>query len=338
MNKLVILFFGFMLSANASSGTVEVSQYFEGSNRLNQTIEPLQFNAIPIGAFKAGDLLALNIVATNKVYNDITACVATQEEAAAYATGAPCRGRQRTATPFVIQGKAPIDAKYYLILDNGYANFIKKNIVAELKYRRILSSEDSAKVKQPIQNVQSLVQATFEESDFNVFIKPCGQSNAFSDNRTANITFCSEMINEVLSQRNRGAFFGILLHEYGHSLLNKWGEPGSSEEDMADQFATVMLLRSGENGREMLQQWIKYWEAQDSRAEAANQLQNGDSHSLSIQRARNIHQNMNYPDDFVRRWNKMLYRHMTRDALVRIKNKPSRFDDLDLIQDALRVK
>jgi hypothetical protein len=146
------------------------------------------------------------------------------------------------------------------------------------------------------------------------------------------------MFHELALTRNRGAFIAILLHEYGHSLLNKWGEPGSSEEDMADQFATAMLLRAGDNGRQLLQEWISYWTARDSRAEAVVQLQRGDTHTLSIQRARNIQAAINFPGDFVRRWNKMLYRHMTKDALGKIVAKPSKADDIDLAQEALRKK
>lgn len=323
---------------SAHSGSVEVSSTFEGENRLSQVIEAAQFKGVPIGVYKAGDSLALRITATNKVYNDITACVVSEEEARVYSAGSICRGKQRSRTPFVIQGKIPTDSRYYLILDNSYANLIKKNIVVEMKYQRILSEQDTIKIKRPLQDVLTLLKNTFENADFNINVKPCGQSNAFSDHQTADITLCSEIINELSSQGNQGVLLATLLHEYGHSLLNKWGEPGSSEEDMADQFATVMLLRGGDKGRALLQQWTQYWVNKDSIAEANYQLSHGDSHSLSIQRARNIQQSIAYPEEITRRWNKMLYRHMSRATLENIINRPTHSDDLDLARDALASK
>jgi hypothetical protein len=107
---------------------------------------------------------------------------------------------------------------------------------------------------------------------------------------------------------------------------------------MADQFATVTLLKVGDKGRELLLQWAQYWGQRDSRTEAQNQLVRGDTHSLSIQRARNIQQHMNFPEDLTRRWNKMLYRHMTRQALQQIVSQPRKSEDVDLAQDALKAK
>ena len=205
-------------------------------------------------------------------------------------------------------------------------------------YRKKLSPEQAEKIKSSLMPAHAMMASIFENADFNIHIRPCGQSNAFSDNRTADITLCSEFIHDMSTQRSSGTLVAVLLHEYGHSLLGKWGEPGASEEDMADQFATVMLLRSGDGGRRILQEWIQFWLKQDSRAEAVNQLRHGDTHTLSVQRARNIQNNINYPEDFTRRWNKMLYRHMTNTALQKSISQPSKSDDVDLAKDALKVK
>jgi hypothetical protein len=240
----------------------------------------------------------------------------------------------RSKTPIVINGTIVASGNKYLILDNSYAGFIGKNIAVSLNYRKILADDEVVKIRAPLEKLQSSMNSTFKNADFNLYVKPCGQSNAFSDHNTADITLCSELIYEFSTQGNGGALIATLLHEYGHSLLNRWGEPGSSEEDMADQFATVMLLKVGDNGRRLLQQWIQSWVQRDSKAEAMNQLRRGDTHSLSIQRARNIQNAMNYPEELTRRWNKMLYRHMTTDALDSVIRNPSRSDDIDLAKEA----
>lgn len=326
------------IAISASAGTVQVDSSFQGLSTINDVVAPGQVKTFPIGTMKSGDKLGAQVDAANKVFNDITACIATEEEARAYTPKSACKGQSKGRTPIVLKEDIASDANYVLILDNSYALLTKKPVTISLVTRRSLSPEEVNQIKGGLQSVQSMMEATFEGSDFNLFVKPCGQANAFSANATADITYCTEMLHELATRRNQGAILAILLHEYGHSLLNRWGEPGSSEEDMADQFAIAMLLRAGDRGRALLQEWISFWAAQDSRAEAAAMLRRNNTHSLSIQRARNIQGVINVPEDFQRRWNKMLYRHMKKDALAKIVAKPSKADDVELAQDALKGK
>jgi hypothetical protein len=327
-----------IVALDANAGTVVVDPNFQGVSRVEEVIQPGRFKVLPIGLLKAGDQIEIRVDAANKIYNDITVCIATEAEARSYSPRSQCNGQSRAKTPLTVQDRVAQDGSFYVVLDNSYAALIKKPLAVQIATRRTLSAEDAQRLKDGFLKTQSMMSAMFENSDFNIYVRPCGQSNAFSNNRTADITVCSEFIHEMNARRNAGALVAVLLHEYGHSLLNRWGEPGASEEDMADQFATALLLRSGDRGRELLQGWIGYWLQQDSRAEAAHQIQRGDTHTLSIQRARNIQNAMNFPEDFSRRWNKMLYRHMTREALSRLVAKPSKYDDLDLAQDAISRK
>jgi hypothetical protein len=338
MKKYIwLVFFSWLfVTTTAFSGTVNIANSFVGSMVFNEVIEPHQYKITPLGQWREGDKLAIQVGARNAVFNDITACIVTEDEARNYQPKGVCRGRVKTMTPFMLQWQVEVESKYFLVLDNTYANFIKKTVGVDVKYQKILNQQDVSRLAAPFESIRSSIAGTFENADFNINVKPCGQSNAFSDQRTADITICSEIVSDL--QRNPGVLAAILLHEYGHSLLNRWGEPGSSEEDMADQFATVFLLRAGDRGRELLLQWIQYWSQQDSRAEAQHQLLRGDTHSLSIQRARNIQKAMNFPDELTRRWNKMFYRHMTLQALQQTINQPRKSDDIDLAQDALRVK
>ncbi|MBI2748549.1 MAG: hypothetical protein HYX43_04195 [Burkholderiales bacterium] len=332
----VCLIAWFLASTAAIAGRVNVADSFVGSMTFNEVIAAQQYKLIPLGPWRAGDKLVIQVGARNAVFDDITACVLTEDEARSYQPRGGCRGRVKTKTPFTLQWQIEGDAKYFLVLDNTFANFIKKTVGVDVKFQKILSQQEVARLAVHFEGTRASVERVFENADFNINVKPCGQSNAYSDNKTADITICSEIMSEL--QSNPGALAAILLHEYGHSLLNRWGEPGASEEDMADQFATVSLLRAGDQGRELLLQWIQFWERRDSRAEAQNQLVRGDTHTLSIQRARNIRQNMSFPEEFTRRWNKMLYRHMTKQALQQTITQPRKSDDIDLAQEALRAK
>lgn len=325
------------LAATAAfSGTVNVANSFVGSSGFNEVIEAHQYKLLPLGSWRVGDKLAIQVGARNAVFNDITACILTEDEARNYKPRGGCRGRVKTMTPFLLQWQVEVEANHFLVLDNTYANFIKKTVSVNVRYQKFLNQQEVARLAVPFESIRTAIERTFENADFNINVKPCGESNAYSDNETADITVCSEIMSDL--QRNPGALAATIFHEYGHSLLNRWGEPGASEEDMADQFAIVSLLRAGDKGRELLLQWIQFWSQRDSRAEAKNQLNRGDTHSLSIQRARNIQQAMNFPDELTRRWNKMLYGHMTKQALQQTISQPRKSDDLDLAQEALLTK
>lgn len=334
--KNMFLLAGCLFANAANSGSVQVANSFVGSMAFNEIIEANQYKILQLGAWRVGDKLAIQVGARNAVFNDITACILTEDEARNYQPRGGCRGRVKTMTPFLLQWQVEVEAKHFLVLDNTYANFVKKTVGVDVKFLKILTQQEVSSLAAPFESIRASIERAFENADFNIKVKPCGESNAYSDRGTADITICSEILSDL--QRNPGALTATLLHEYGHSLLNRWGEPGASEEDMADQFATVALLRGGDKGRESLLQWIQYWTQRDSRAEAQFQLTRGDTHSLSIQRARNIQQSMNFPDELTRRWNKMLYRHMTKQALQQTINQPRKVDDMDLAQEALRTK
>lgn len=324
------------INGAANAGTVEISKVSVGADSTLQVVDAQGVKLVPLGDYRTGDRASIRIGAKNALFHDITACVLTESDARAFPSINPSSCKQKATAPFVLNWQMDVDGKHFLLLDNRYANFVKKTISVEFSFAKKMSDEQHADLKNLFGAIQSVFDTTFENADFNLFVKPCGQANAFSNTTTADITVCSEIISQL--QNNPGALTAIILHEFGHSLLNRWGEPGASEEDMADQFATAFLLKTGDKGREALLQWIQFWSSRDSRAEASNQLIRGDTHTLSIQRARNIQHAINFPDEITRRWNKMLYRHMKIEPLQRIIRQPQRTDDVDLAKDALKYK
>ena len=326
------------LACTSSLAEVYVDPIFQSTSNTQITVPPGDLKIIPLGNINAGDQTAVKVIAHNKVYNDITTCIATEQEVRTYSNSRLCRGHVRAKTPHVIKTSATEQGNHFVILDNTYAGLIQKNLTVQSITRKSLSDEEVGKIRSFFEGAQNQITENFNDSELDIHIKPCGQSNAFSNRATADITLCSELIHDMMLAKNPGALVSVLLHEYGHSLLNRWGEPGASEEDMADQFAVAIMLKGGDSGRRLLQGWIHYWTTRDSKAEALHQLTHGDTHTLSIQRARNIQNIINYPHDFSRRWNKMLYRHMKREALEKVIVKPTSTDDLDLAREALRLK
>jgi hypothetical protein len=322
----------------ATAGSVTVDETVTGRVTINKQLAANAFFAQPLGNWLIGDVVTARVMTDNNpLANDLTACFATADEAAQYAAQrSSCRGLIRARTPFELREVIRSNGPLYLILDNSYANFIVKKVTVSFEYKKARLPEQAQALRDDLEKLRASMSETFTNADFNIHVKSCGMANAFSDDRTADITLCTELMQELAGLQRDDTLMAVLLHEYGHSLLNKWGEPGANEEDMADQFATAMLLRSGDRGRALLMRWADYWAKKNSAEEARNQLQFGDTHSLSIQRARNIQRSIIESDELLRRWNKMLYRHMTRRGLEQAIAHAGRTEDLDLANEALQ--
>ncbi len=135
---------------------------------------------------------------------------------------------------------------------------------------------------------------------FVLTVKPCGTVNAFS---SPDIVICTELIADLADRDLSEALHAVVLHEVAHSLLFLWKLPGHDSEDMADGFVAAFL---GHEASESLEALIKYLEAQDSIQEAVVQLVNGDRHTVSVQRARNLKAGLATQEDLIARWGRLL--------------------------------
>jgi hypothetical protein len=187
------------------------------------------------------------------------------------------------------------------------------------------------KIERAFSNLYAGLKKQLIFPDFNIRIEPCGQVNAYSETfGSGDIHYCTEMISYISKTNNQGAFTAIFLHEVGHTLLGLWGIPGNNNEDIADEFSTYILMSAGPNGYALLDRSLEFWANRDSTAEALNMLKNGDRHSLSIQRLRNIKENMQRAESFIQRWNKLVYEHITTEALNKVVSNPQHGDDVEL--------
>ncbi|MEL6615300.1 MAG: DUF4344 domain-containing metallopeptidase, partial [Bacteroidota bacterium] len=115
--------------------------------------------------------------------------------------------------------------------------------------RRLEGTAESLNASYPLPRNVSLA---FEE---------CGQPNAYYSPRDAAVAFCYEMFGFLqstlgsqveasrLDEAINGAYEFIMLHEVGHALTDQLDLPITGrEEDVADQFAALMLIRQGTKG------------------------------------------------------------------------------------------
>lgn len=308
----------------------------------NYIVSPGSFQIIQLpGKGSVQDTYSIKIDAANAIYKDITAYIIDQQNLSLYQRGYPFRGigYQKAIAPFVIQGSTQTLGPKYLILDNRYAAIISKKLNISVEAKLPLDLTEQQKIEKTFAQLYANLKINLIFPDFNIHVEPCGQANAFSESfGTGDVHYCTELISQLARTNNQGAFTAIFLHEVGHSLLGLWGIPGNNNEDIADEFSTYVLMSSGPSGYALLDRSLDFWQNRDSVSEAANIIQNGDRHSLSIQRIRNIKENMQRGESFIKRWNQLIYQHATEKALNKVINNPSYGDDVDLAQNVLKQR
>lgn len=245
-----------------------------------------------------------------------------------------CQGAAQFNGTAELQRQVAAPGNYFILMDNRANLFTSKTYQIWVSSPQQFTETQRNAIRDFLLSFENDVIADYKLPPFNLAVESCGMANAFSNGRTGDITFCSELVSEIFSSGKPGALAAILLHELGHSALSLWGLPNYANEETADEVATYMMMREG--GEELLSDFIAYWSTKNSWDEAQRIIQNGDTHPLSAQRARNIERNIKLGRAFTSRWNRLLYPQMTDAALRAIARSPGKYDDVNLANSTLR--
>ena len=237
--------------------------------------------------------------------------------------------------------KVPERGDYYLMLDNRQGrtqrNF-KLNVMASAATPVDLPEETLAKLKaayKELDEFEAKLRRVFVFDELSFRIGNCGTANTFSDTDT--IYICTEIGRQLMQEigdeaKARDALLFAMLHEVGHVLLNQWDYPFYANEEVADEFATVLMAMFGQAERARIQ--AEYFSRQSPDEELARKRNRDDRHPLSVQRARNITRWLDDPG-LVKRWQKVLVPHMQSSALRALESRPKPWVDSVLIKEEL---
>lgn len=331
---------GCFIGATAfSHAAVTVSPYFPSKATLADRVEAGKFKIHRIGNFNRGDRLLARVEVSDPLFPDVSAYILDEFDFSLVKLGKEFKrqGYSKKAAPFDIKYEAAAAGPLYLMLDNSYAALVGKNVRAQL-FHMGKDPDFASTVHSMLDATYSDLEKLFVFPPFDMAVEPCGQENAFSAFKDGKVTMCSELFTSEMSKQKPGAIVAILFHEFGHTLLNLWGERNFDNEDVVDEFATVFLLRSGPVGKKALEDWVSFWLEQDSASEAQRLLIVGGKHNLSIQRARNIRTWVSNPVETTKRWNQEFYRHMTIPMLKKAIASPSIYDDVPKAKAALDAR
>jgi len=282
-------------------------------------------------AANIGDRFEVSVQSTNGLFPDISAYVCLKG-----GTNQNCLGYTKTKAPyrFSIDVKKP--GNYILKFDNTYSAFTNKKGSVSVNATLQIDQNTRANFEQMFRGMEQEIFSTFNVPKFNMRLQPCRSENAFSLNDGGHITICSELFMKLIREQKPGALMGIIFHELGHSLLNLWGQPNWNNEETVDEFAITMMYWDGI--QEKAFDWVSYFEAKNSVQEANHILQKGDTHPLSIQRARNARNILNNPAQVISRWNKFLYPYLTTSKLRALIDNPGKHGDRALANRVLQSR
>lgn len=230
--------------------------------------------------------------------------------------------------------KVPSSGPYYLVFDNRKALLLPRTARVNV-YIKDGAKTAKHKTEEKLYNglYRGFLRKLFEFEDLQVTVRVCGLENAFSN---PNITLCRELLDANERRGLPGANIDVFFHEAGHSLLKLWGYSLWDNEDAADEMATVLTLLIKKE--EIALQAADWWGREDSREEALSKLLVDDRHTVSPQRARNIVRWVNQRQELLNRWQKIWIPHMTREALVGLRESREAWVDHSLVLAMLEEK
>ncbi|MGD2127003.1 MAG: DUF4344 domain-containing metallopeptidase [Desulfobacteraceae bacterium] len=175
----------------------------------------------------------------------------------------------------------------------------------------------------------------FVFNPFPMGVKQCGSPKAFADG--SGIVLCAEYVHHLYDiigdqEKTKDALSFSIFHEIGGMLLSRWNHPFSSNIEVADEFATVLMVMVKHKKRAAGA--ARYLMDNPTKTVMLKKLFQDERHPLTVKRARNVLRWLK-DQELVRSWQKTLVPHMQTALLNKLKVRPTPWTDLSLIEKEL---
>jgi Putative metallopeptidase len=223
---------------------------------------------------------------------------------------------------------------YFLVFDNRSAGEPRAITVMV----RGTHGKQWGTTQQTLAEFERRLHQLFIFDPFPIRAELCGKPIAF--NGPSGIVLCEEyarkLYDTLADQAKAGdAILFTLFHELGHILLAQWKFPFFDNEEVADEFATVLMVMLDQ--RERVRANAEYFAANPSVAEAIAKTFRDDRHLLSAQRALNIVRWLNDPQ-LLRKWQTIFVPHMQTAVLERLLRQRTAWTDRALVEKELAAR
>lgn len=225
---------------------------------------------------------------------------------------------------------------HYLILDNRRGTEARAVTVT---LQAAPSASDRLQAANKIMKVIELQLAQmFIFDPFPIGIKQCGTPRAFVE--TSGVVMCTEYIYHLYGnlksrENTTNIMWFSIFHEISRELLTIWGNPSSGSAEAADELATVLMLMGKQKKRVIAA--ADFVIKNPSAFSAMTKLFHDQRHPLSSKRAREV---LNWAKDSAlpKKWQPFLVPHMQTALLKRLKQRPTSWTDLSLVDKELAAR
>ena len=229
----------------------------------------------------------------------------------------------------------PETSTYYLIIDNTDGE-VSRNI--KLTVTANYEKKNTSRSQQELEKIETQLRKYFIFENIHFSTQKCGTANAFSNENK--VIICQEIAPKLMAimgskDKARDALFFSIMHEIGHVLLKQWGYPFFDNEEVADEFATALLIMFSQAERAKTQ--AEFFKKLSPEKELQVKRNIDDRHPISIQRARNILKWLE-DDKLVKRWQKVFVPHFQTRILKQMMLSKKAWIDQRLVKAELAVR
>ena len=225
---------------------------------------------------------------------------------------------------------------HYLVVDNrrgSESRDVKVTVQAAPSASDRLQAADKVMKLVELQLAQGFI---FDP--FPVGIKQCGVPRAFAE--TPGAILCTEYVYHLSDalkdkEKARDFLFFSIYHEVSQELLQRWNHPEALKVERADELAVVLMLMLNHKSRVLGA--ADFAVKNPSAFNTMGKLFQDERHPLSFQRAKNV---LAWAKDshFLKKWQYFLVPHMQTALLKRLKQKPTAWTDLSLVEKELAAR
>jgi hypothetical protein len=222
---------------------------------------------------------------------------------------------------------------HYLILDNRRGTEAKA-VTVTLQAAQAHKDRTQA-AGSILSEFEKQLHRLFMFDSFSMGVKQCGAPRPFAEE--SGVLLCTEYVYhlyDALKEQEKAKDFlsFSIFHEVSQELLQKWNHPEAAKIETTDEFAVVLMLMLNQKSRVLGA--ADYAVKNPSAFSAMTKLFQDERHPLSAQRAKSVLK-WAKDSDFLKRWQAFLVPHMQTALLKRLKQKPTTWTDLSLVEKEL---
>ena len=243
-------------------------------------------------------------------------------------------GRVERRLSFSVTVTEPGD--HYIVLDNRRGS---ESRAVNVTLRAAPSASDRLQAADKILKLVELQLAQMLIFDpFPIGIKQCGIPRAFAE--TSGAVMCTEYVSHLyaaLQDKEKSSDFLIfsIFYEVAHQLLQEWNHPDVRKVETTDQFTVALMVMLNQKSRALGA--ADFAVKNPSAFNTMTKLFQDDRHPLSAKRGRNV-LNWAKDSDLPKKWQAFLVPHMQTALLKKLKQKPTSWTDLSLVDKELAAR